>query len=159
MIERSAVQENNGEPVCDMKVGFTPSVLKEFPTEIGGDLLPNLIDEIPALAILGTRLSRGLRIVGAQELRQKESDRLHALAFNLGNLGVQVEESPDGLWIPPGQVVRGGRVKTFGDHRIAMAFSVAGLIAEQGVELDDPSCASVSFPDFYQALQSVSRGP
>ena len=114
-----------------------------------------MIDEIPVLAVLGTRLQKGLRIRGAEELRKKESDRINSVVVNLRNLGVRVEEFPDGFEIPPNQQIQGGKVQTFGDHRIAMAFAVAGLVADAPVELDQPSCVSISFPDFFETLNSL----
>ena len=156
-IEQSGAYELNHEPVCDLLVRFREETLERFPHEIGGDWIPNLIDEIPVLAVLGTRLPKGLAIREAGELRKKESDRIHSVVSNLRNLGVQVEEFPDGLAIPPGQQIRGGQVRTFGDHRIAMAFAIAGLIADGPVELDDAACVSVSFPDFFERLQAICR--
>ena len=155
-VERTNPREFNAEPVCDLKICFSHEPLKRFPTEISGKWLPNMIDEIPALAVLATRLERGLRVRGGEELRKKESDRIKSVVVNLRNLGVQVEEYPDGFFVPPNQQIQGGRVQTFGDHRIAMAFAVAGLIATQPVELDHPSCVSVSFPEFFERLQSLS---
>ncbi len=156
-IERTNPREFNAEPVCDLKICFSHEPLRRFPAEISGKWLPNMIDEIPALAVLATRLERGLRVRGGEELRKKESDRIKSVVVNLRNLGVQVEEYPDGFFVPPDQQIQGGRVQTFGDHRIAMAFAVAGLIATQPVELDHPSCVSVSFPDFFEGLQSLSN--
>ena len=153
--ERTNLREFNAEPVCDLAVRFSPEVLKNFPPEISGEWLTNMIDEIPVLAVLGTRLQKGLRIRGAEELRKKESDRINSVVVNLKNLGVRVEEFPDGFDIPPGQQIQGGKVQTFGDHRIAMAFAVAGLVAEAPVELDQPSCVSISFPDFFETLNSL----
>ena len=155
-IERTNPREFNAEPVCDLKICFSHEPLRRFPAEISGKWLPNMIDEIPALAVLATRLERGLRVRGGEELRKKESDRIKSVVVNLRNLGVQVEEYPDGFFVPPNQQIQGGRVQTFGDHRIAMAFAVAGLIATQPVELDHPSCVSVSFPEFFERLQSLS---
>ena len=155
-IERTNPREFNAEPVCDLKICFSHELLGRFPAEISGKWLPNMIDEIPALAVLATRLKQGLRVRGGEELRKKESDRINSVVVNLRNMGVQVEEYPDGFSVPPGQQIQGGRVQTFGDHRIAMAFAVAGLIATQPVELDDPSCVSVSFPEFFERLQSLS---
>ncbi|MFQ5928182.1 MAG: 3-phosphoshikimate 1-carboxyvinyltransferase [Acidobacteriota bacterium] len=154
-VEKTHFAEFNDEPVCNLGVRFRPRPLKRFPTEISGHWIPNLIDEIPVLAVLGTRLEQGLTIREAGELRKKESDRIHSVVVNLRNLGVRVEEFPDGFHIPPGQAIQGGKVQTFADHRIAMAFAIAGLIAKQPVELDNPSCVSVSFPDFFQRLQSI----
>jgi 3-phosphoshikimate 1-carboxyvinyltransferase len=154
-IETSHLREFNAEPVADLTVRYSSRVLEEFPAEIGGSWIPNLIDEIPALSVFGTRLSKGLRIRDAQELRKKESDRIQAMAGNLRRLGIDVEESEDGLYIPPGQPLRGGKIVTGGDHRIAMAFAVAGLIADEPVELDDAECSAVSFPGFFQTLNSL----
>lgn len=156
-IERTNPREVNAEPICDLKIGYGQEPLRGFPAEIGEESLPGMIDEIPALAIMGTRLEQGLRVRGGEELRRKESDRIQSIVVNLRNLGVQVEEYPDGFFIPSGQQFQGGRIQTFGDHRIAMAFAVAGLIAAKPVELDDPSCVSVSFPEFFESLRSLTH--
>ena len=123
--------------------------------EIGGSWIPNIIDEIPVLAVLGTRTKKGIRIRDAAELRAKESDRIHAIAENLRVLGAQVEEYPDGLFVPGGQRLHGGVVDSFGDHRIAMAFAVAGLFAGGPVTVKDPACADISFPGFFGRLNSL----
>ena len=157
LVERSNATESNGEPVCDLQIHADPQVRRQFPAEIAGDWVSRLIDEIPALAILGTSLERGFKVLDAQELRHKESDRIHSVVSNLRRLGVDVHEFPDGFHIPPGSRIRGGKVRTFGDHRIAMAFALAGLVAEGPVELDDPGCVAVSYPDFFQHLEGVCR--
>lgn len=156
-IRRQRSRQFGGEPVCDLEIDSSSLPLARFPAEISGPVVANLIDEIPALAVLGTRLPRGITIRGASELRKKESDRIRSIVTNLAALGVAVEEFPDGLAVPYTPRVRGGRVRTWGDHRIAMAFAVLGLISEEGVELDDPACAAVSFPDFYDYLAKVTR--
>lgn len=156
-VERSHAAESNGEPVCDLQIRADLRVRKQFPEEISGDWVARLIDEIPALAILGTSLERGFKVRDAQELRHKESDRIHSVVVNLRQLGVDVGEFPDGFVIPPGSRIRGGKVRTFGDHRIAMAFALAGLVAENPVELDDPDCVAVSYPDFFRHLEGVCR--
>jgi 3-phosphoshikimate 1-carboxyvinyltransferase len=125
--------------------------------EIAGNWIPNVIDEIPMLAVLGTRTQKGIRIRDADELRAKESDRIHAVAVNLRALGAEVEEYPDGLYVPGRQVLRGGVTDSFGDHRIAMAFAVAGLFAEGPVIIKDPACVAISFPGFFELLRQVSR--
>ena len=117
--------------------------------------IPNVIDEIPMLAVLGTRTQKGIRIRDAAELRAKESDRIRAVAANLRALGAEVEEYPDGLWVPGNQTLRGGEVDSFGDHRIAMAFAVAGLFAEGPVTIKDPSCVGISFPSFFELLETL----
>jgi 3-phosphoshikimate 1-carboxyvinyltransferase len=142
-----------GEPAGDVSV--QASELAGM--EIGGALIPNVIDEIPMLAVLGTRTRNGIRIRDASELRAKESDRIKAVAANLRRLGAKVEEYPDGLWVPGNQSLCGGEVDSFGDHRIAMAFSVAGLFSERPVVINDPSCVGISFPSFFQLLEDLTE--
>ncbi len=132
------VQQN--EPVSDVTIlwdGPLNSIV------ITPEEVPSLIDEIPALAVLGT--SCGFEISGAGELRYKESDRIHAIVSNLQALGVQAEEKGDGFQIQPGKFQK-GIAKTFADHRIAMAFAAAGL------EIDNKECVKISFPDFFSFL-------
>lgn len=143
-----------GEPVGDIVV--ESSAITGL--EIGGSWIPNVIDEIPVLAVLGTRTEKGIRVRDASELRVKESDRIHAVAVNLRNIGAEVEEYPDGLFVPGGQRLRGGEVDSFGDHRIAMAFAVAGLIADRPVTIKNPACAAISFPSFFDLLERVRLG-
>ncbi len=154
-IRISHIANWSGEPVATLRVGHDPKVLDDFPSVVGGAWIPNVIDEIPILAVLGTRLPRGLRVTDAGELRKKESDRIAAVTANMRNLGLKVEEFADGFFVPPGQTLRGGRVETRGDHRIAMAFAIAGLISRDGVELDDPGCCAVSFPGFFEVLEGL----
>jgi 3-phosphoshikimate 1-carboxyvinyltransferase len=143
---------SGGEPIGDVIVESS-----EIPgMEIAGHWIPNVIDEIPMLAVLGTRTARGIRIRDAAELRAKESDRIRAVATNLRALGAEVEEYPDGLAVPGGQKLRGGEVDSFGDHRIAMAFAVAGLFAEGPVTIKDPACVGISFPGFFDVLNGLS---
>ena len=156
-IEKSRHEVRNGEPTCDLTARYSHEVLEKFPSEIGSDWIPNLIDEIPILAVFGTRLKHGLAIRGAEELRRKESDRIQSIVHNLRSLGVNVEEFSDGFFIEPDQRILGGKVQTFADHRIAMAFAIAGLIAKGEVELDQPGCTAVSFPEFFESLQLVSQ--
>lgn len=140
-----------GEPAGDITV--ESSDIEGM--EIGGDRIPNIIDEIPVLAVLGTRTQKGIRIRDAAELRAKESDRIRAVASNLHALGAKVEEYPDGLFVPGRQTLRGGVVDSFGDHRIAMAFAVAGLFAEGPVTIKDPACVGISFPGFFELLDQL----
>ena len=147
----------SGEPVADLRIKYSQQLLEMFPSCIEGALIPQLIDEIPILAVLGTRLKSGLTIKDAEELRTKETDRIHAVVSNLGALGIETKEYQDGFTIPPGQTIQGGLVKTYGDHRIAMSFAIAGLIALNAVHLDDPDCCAISFPDFFQNLSAVTE--
>ena len=134
-IEIAPSANDGGEPAGDISV--KSSTLAGM--DVGGAWIPNVIDEIPMLAVLGTQTQKGMRIRDAAELRAKESDRIRAVAVNLRTLGVEVEEYPDGLWVPGNQKIRGGEVDSFGDHRIAMAFAVAGLFSEEPVTIKDPS--------------------
>src|SRR4029453_11720794 len=126
--------------------------------EIGGDVVPALIDEVPALAVAAAHAEGTTTITGAKELRVKESDRIAALATNLRALGGRVVELPDGLVIEGKTPLRGAAVKSFGDHRIAMAMAVAGLAAEGETEIEDAECASVSFPEFWSVLGRGAAG-
>jgi 3-phosphoshikimate 1-carboxyvinyltransferase len=149
-------REVTAEPWADVVVRYEAGFLENFPAMIESHWIPNLIDEIPILAVLGTRLKNGLRIRNAAELRHKESDRIRSIVQNLGALGIETEEYPDGFNIPPGQALRGGKIRTFGDHRIAMSFAVAGLLSKGGVQIDEPECADISFPGFFDLLDLVS---
>lgn len=122
---------------------------------IEGAMVAGLIDEIPALAVLATQTQDGLVVRDAQELRIKETDRIAAIAENLRRMGAQVEMYPDGLEIPGRQALQGAEVDSFGDHRIAMAFAIAALLAEGETIIRNSDAAIVSFPDFYQTLQKV----
>ena len=152
-IRISRVESSAGELVGDLHV--SGGSLKGG--RIGPDLVPALIDELPVLAVLGTQTEEGLSISGAQELRVKESDRIATLAENLRRMGARVEERPDGMEVLGGQRLRGAQLDSFGDHRIAMAFSVAALVAEGETLLDGADAAQVSFPEFYDVLDRVAE--
>ncbi|HEV7842801.1 MAG TPA: 3-phosphoshikimate 1-carboxyvinyltransferase [Pyrinomonadaceae bacterium] len=122
---------------------------------VRGALIPQLIDELPMLAVLGTQVMGGFSIRDAGELRLKETDRIAATAENLRAMGVEVEEHEDGLTIRKRTHLSGAKLKTHNDHRIAMAFSVAALLAEGDSEIEGAECVSVSFPEFYTLLESV----
>lgn len=120
-------------------------------------LIPSIIDEIPILAILGARSRLGLVVHGAQELRFKESDRIAAIASNLRALGVDVEEFPDGFRVNGRQRFSPGLADSFGDHRIAMAFAIAGLVAEGPIKIRNASCVRISYPNFFPTLKQISE--
>ncbi len=141
-----------GEAVGDIRV--RTAALKGG--SVRGDQIPGVIDEIPILAVLGTQTEDGLEIRDASELRVKESDRIRRVVENLRAMKAQVEEFEDGFMVAGRQKLTGARIQTCGDHRIAMAFAVAGLIAEGVTEIEDAGCAAVSFPDFYQSLERVT---
>jgi 3-phosphoshikimate 1-carboxyvinyltransferase len=143
--------ETNNEPVGTISV--TGKLDKQRSNEVRGRVVANLIDEIPILAVLGTQLELGLEIRDAAELRVKESDRISAVVENLKRMGAEVEEFDDGLHVRRSEL-RGASVDSFGDHRIAMAFAVAGLLAHQAeTEIAGAECVDVSFPGFFETLQ------
>ena len=126
-------------------------------TEIGGALAAQLIDELPVLAAIAPYTSGGIRIRGARELRVKESDRIALAAKNLRAMGAEVEEFEDGLDVPGGQTLHGATIDSGGDHRIAMAFSVAALRAEGETLIQGAESASISFPEFFDLLDRVAE--
>ena len=115
-----------------------------------------LIDEIPALAVLGAASDEGLVVRDAAELRIKETDRIATVAKNLRRMGVSSEEQSDGIRIPGRQRFRAAELDSFGDHRIAMAFSIAALLADGPCEIHGADAASVSFPEFFSILRQVT---
>jgi 3-phosphoshikimate 1-carboxyvinyltransferase len=138
-----------GEPVGE--VVATHGALRG--TEIGPDEVPGAIDELPILAVAAAFAEGETRVTGAAELRVKESDRIASLE-QLRPLGVDFTATPDGFVVRgrPDARLAGGVIATHGDHRIAMAFAVAGLRSDEGITIDDPACADVSFPGFFPLL-------
>lgn len=122
---------------------------------LGQSMIPALIDELPLLAVVGSQISGGIEIRDAGELRLKESDRLAATAQNLRAMGAAVEEFEDGLHVSGPTRLRGATIDSCGDHRIAMAFSIAALIAEGETEINGSACVGISFPEFFDLLDSV----
>ena len=120
-----------------------------------GDIIPAIIDEIPILSILATQSDGEFLVRNASELRVKESDRIHFICLNLRNLGIELEEFKDGFAFNGPQPISGGEVRTGDDHRIAMAFAIAGLVAKNEIVLDNPDCVNVSFPGFWQVLKEL----
>ncbi len=114
-----------------------------------------LIDEIPVLAAIAPYTEQGIEVRDAKELRVKESDRIAALATNLRAMGAQPEEREDGLKIPGGQSLHGGELESFGDHRIAMAFSIAALRAQGETLIRGSECAAISYPAFFATLAGL----
>jgi 3-phosphoshikimate 1-carboxyvinyltransferase len=119
-------------------------------------MIANLIDEIPILAVFGTQLEGGLEVRDASELRVKESDRISAVVENLRLMNANVEEFPDGFRVGRSRL-KGAVVDSFGDHRIAMAFAIAGLCAEGETEIKGSGCVDISFPGFFEILASVAE--
>ena len=125
---------------------------------VGGALIPRLIDEVPALAVAAALAHGVTEIRDAAELRVKESDRIAAIARELGRMGVRVEERPDGMAIAGGQRFHGARVTSGGDHRMAMALAVAGLVADGETVIDDTACVATSFPTFVDTVNALAGG-
>jgi len=145
------VEMLNGELLGDLHI--EPGKLRGG--EIAPESVPGLIDELPVLSVFGTQTEQGLSFHGAAELRVKESDRIAVVAENLRCMGAEVEEFPDGLRVAGNQKLRGAEIETHGDHRIAMAFAVAGLAAEGTTLIRDSGCVDISFPEFFQTLERV----
>lgn len=147
--------EEQGEPLGDLVVEAS----ELMGTEVGGLEIPGLIDEIPVLAVAALGAHGETRITGAVELRVKETDRIRAMVENLRSLGVGVEELEDGLVVPGSEKgPLSGRVRSFGDHRIAMAFGVLGALPGNHIEIDDADVAGVSFPGFWELLEELGMG-
>jgi 3-phosphoshikimate 1-carboxyvinyltransferase len=118
-------------------------------------LIPQLIDELPLLAVVGSQITGGIEIRDAAELRVKESDRIATTVAALRAMSAEVEEFEDGLRVAGPTQLRGARIDPRGDHRIAMTFAIAGLLADHETEIIDAECVSVSFPEFFDLLESV----
>jgi 3-phosphoshikimate 1-carboxyvinyltransferase len=125
-------------------------------TEVTKEEIPSLIDEIPLLAVIATQAKGATLVHGAEELRVKESDRLAAVASNLRAMGCEIEVYPDGFRIEGKQNLTGTSLPSFHDHRIAMAFSVAGLVADQTTTIEDAECVSISYPEFFKTLKELT---
>jgi 3-phosphoshikimate 1-carboxyvinyltransferase len=125
-------------------------------TEVGGDEIPDLIDELPLVAVAGAMAEGRTVIRDAAELRVKESDRIRSVAGNLARLGVKVEERADGMVIEgPARVKGGVALDSYGDHRLPMAMTVLALAADAPVRMDDIDCVNKSYPMFWEDLKKV----
>jgi 3-phosphoshikimate 1-carboxyvinyltransferase len=150
-ISITQLDEQHGELVGTVRVEGN----RLTSAEIGGADSAALIDEIPVLAAIAPFTEQGIRIRDAKELRVKESDRIKAVAMNLRAMGAEVEEHEDGLAIPGSQKLHGAEIDSFGDHRIAMAFSIAALRAEGETLIKGSDAAVISFPSFFKTLEAV----
>jgi 3-phosphoshikimate 1-carboxyvinyltransferase len=126
---------------------------------LSGELIAQLIDELPMLAALGPYTEQGIEIRDAAELRVKESDRIAAVADNLRRMGARVEELPDGLRIEGRAAgrLRGAEIDPRGDHRMAMAFAIAALGAEGSSVIRDSDCVGISYPEFFKVLEDIAE--
>lgn len=148
-IERLNPRIVSREPVADLLV--RSASLRG--TRIDGSIIPTLIDEIPVIALMAACAEGETIIADARELRVKESDRIESIVTNLSAMGVSVTGTEDGMIIRGGPSLKGAEIATRHDHRIAMTFSIASLVADGPVLLDDPSCVRISYPDFYRSLR------
>jgi 3-phosphoshikimate 1-carboxyvinyltransferase len=140
-----------GERVADVHV--TGGALKGV--DVGAELVARTIDEYPILAVAAAVADGVTTFSDVKELRYKESDRIASMTEGLRALGVAVEEHQDGMTIRGGKGFEGGAIKTYGDHRVAMSFAIAGLLSEKGVEIDDPTCIDISCPPFFDLLAEI----
>lgn len=150
-VEISNQRVEGGEPVGDVSVEGGSL----FGVEIGSDMIPRLIDEIPVLCVAAAVAEGVTSISGAPQLRQKESDRIAVIAQELGKMGSRIEPLPDGLIIRGGTVIKGAQVQSHGDHRIAMSLAIAGLAAQGDTEVVDVVCIATSFPEFPLLLKEL----
>ena len=151
-IELLQERQPAGEPLAELRVRGAARLQA---IKLAGPAIPALIDELPLLAVVATQAQGTTVIEDAAELRVKESDRLAAVAKNLRRMGAELEERPDGLIIPGPQPLRGARLSSYNDHRIAMAFAIAGLIATGKTVISGAEWADISFPNFYRQLETL----
>ena len=143
-----------GEVVGDLLVKYTKELQA---TTIDREIIPRLIDEIPVIAVLATQCEGTTIIKDAHELKVKESNRIKAMVDNLKNMGADIEELEDGMIIKGKSKLKGAHIETFKDHRIAMAFSIANLISDGNVKLDNELCINISFPGYFDLLKELSK--
>ncbi|HPJ32822.1 3-phosphoshikimate 1-carboxyvinyltransferase [Mesotoga prima] len=125
--------------------------------EVGSDLIPSMIDELPLIALAGVFAEGTTTVRGAGELRKKESDRISVTVQNFRRIGVEILEHEDGFSVEGPQRITGGKVDSYGDHRIAMLFSLAGPLSREGVEVTNSNAVNVSFPGFFKTLEEVCQ--
>jgi len=147
-------RSSGGEPVGDLGVRSAELVA----TTIESHEVPNVVDELPLFALAAVMAHGDSRVRGAEELRAKESDRIETTTEALHGLGAHLTATPDGFTVRGVPTrFKGGSVETRGDHRIAMLGGIAGVLSREGVEIDDPGCVAVSFPDFFELLDEIAR--
>ena len=150
-IEVLEVRNEDSEPAADLLVRYAPL----HGTEIGGALIPRLIDELPVLAAAAAVAEGRTVIRDAAELKVKESNRIRTMAEGLSRLGAKVEETEDGLIIDGGAALHGGAVESYLDHRVAMSFAILSLVTDGEVRISDPDCVNISAPTFFEDLKSL----
>lgn len=156
-ISTDDVQTERNEPFGTINVrGGINGVAGESERTLSRAMIPSLIDELPLLAVVGSQIPGGIHIKDASELRLKESDRLATTALNLRAMGAEVEEFDDGLSVSGPTQLQGALIDSRNDHRIAMAFAVASLIAKGETRIAGSECVAISFPEFFPLLESVA---
>ena len=143
-----------GEKVGDLLVRYSKDLTA---TTIDKTIIPRLIDEIPVIAVLATQAEGTTIIKDAQELKVKESNRIKTVVDNLKKMGADIEELEDGMIIKGKTKLHGATIETFKDHRIAMSFSIADLISDSRVMLDDTNCINISFPGYFNLLKDLTK--
>jgi 3-phosphoshikimate 1-carboxyvinyltransferase len=147
----------SGELRGDIKVTSNEKrVTKIKGIEMGGELIPKIIDEIPIIAVLATQAEGITVIKDAKELRVKESDRIKTISSELRKMGAKIEEKEDGMIIHGPTKLKGAKVKSYGDHRVAMSMAIAGLVADGETIIEDVDCIETSFPGFSKILKEIS---
>ena len=139
------------EPVCDLTVRYS----RLHGTEIGGAIIPRLIDELPVIAVAAAFAEGETVIRDAQELKVKESNRIASMVAELSKAGVDVEETDDGMIVRGGEKPHGASFETYKDHRIAMSLSILGLAAEGASRIDEPEVVAISYPDFFGTIEKL----
>lgn len=155
-ISKRNVREQHGEEIGELVISSRRLTSGRRSAVLSGATIPNIIDEIPILAVVATQVEGRVEVRDAKELRIKESDRIRTVVDGIRSLGGEIEEFEDGFAIEGPQRLVGGRVESAGDHRIAMALAIAGLTAEGETEIVDADCAAVSFPEFYDSLAMLT---
>lgn len=143
----------NGEPIGDIIIEYAPLT----GTQIGGDIIPRLIDELPIIALLATQASGTTVIKDAEELRVKETDRILAVTTELSKIGANIEATADGMIIHGLTPLTGGKMNSYGDHRLGMMAGIASLITKEAVTIEDAACIDISYPSFFEHIQSVTE--
>lgn len=157
-ISTTDLQTERNEPYGTINIrGGLTGTPTESDRTLSESMIPSLIDELPLLAVVGSQIAGGIQIRDAAELRLKESDRLATTAANLRAMGADVQEFDDGLAVSGPAQLRGALIDSHGDHRIAMAFSVAALIANGETEIAGAECVAISFPEFFALLESLAK--
>ena len=142
----------SGEPVADIHVSSSDL----HGCEVSGEIIPTLIDELPVIAVMAACAKGTTVIKDAAELKVKESDRIATVTENLKNMGCDITPTEDGMIIVGGNPLHNTLINTYKDHRIAMSFAIAGLVADGETTFDDEGCCVISYPDFFETLKALS---